>query len=180
LLPNTNLIALTATADAKVIKDIATNLQLHNPTIFKTSFFRKNLAYQIFKIEDKLGMLLSIFKKKVTPAIIYCNSRKKTEELAHFLNANNYKSTYYHAGLLPAQKKENFNHWLEEKTPIMVATNAFGMGIDKANIGIVIHFNLPSSIENYVQEVGRAGRNNAKAFGVLLYNDNDVYLHQKK
>ncbi|WP_439127456.1 RecQ family ATP-dependent DNA helicase [Polaribacter sp.] len=179
-LENVNFIALTATANKKVLEDIANNLQLNNPVTFKKSFYRENLAYQIFKIEDKLERLKQIFYKTKTPAIVYVNSRKKTVELSNFLNANQYKSSYYHAGLTALEKQTAFNNWLLEKTPIIVATNAFGMGIDKANVGLVIHFTLPSNIENYIQETGRAGRNGKKAFGVLLYNENDILLHKEQ
>lgn len=178
LQPGANFIALTATANQKILEDISKNLNLKKPVIFKKSFFRENLAYQIFKIEDKLTRLLHIFKKTKKPAIIYVNSRKKTVEISNFLNANHFKSSFYHAGLTSAEKQEYFNNWMSEKTPIIVATNAFGMGIDKPNVGLVIHYNLPASTENYVQETGRAGRDLQKSFGVLLYNDNDIKIHQ--
>jgi ATP-dependent DNA helicase RecQ len=180
ILPSITFIALTATANKKVLADIASNLALSNHQTFKKSFFRENLAYQIFKIEDKLGRMLQIFTKTKMPAIVYVNSRKKTEELANFLNANKFKSTFYHAGLSVQQKQTAFDDWMTEKKPIIVATNAFGMGIDKPNVGLVIHYNLPSSTENYVQETGRAGRNEKKSFGVLLYNENDIYLQQQQ
>jgi ATP-dependent DNA helicase RecQ len=180
ILPNVAFIALTATANKNVLADIARNLALSNHVTFKKSFFRANLAYQVFKIEDKLGRLLQIFTKTKVPAIMYVNSRKKTEELANFLNAHKFKSTFYHAGLSVLEKQTAFNDWMTEKKPIIVATNAFGMGIDKSNVGLVIHYNLPSSTENYVQETGRAGRNGEKSFGVLLYNEHDLYLHKQQ
>ena len=180
ILPEVPFIALTATANNKVLKDIANNLQLSNHRLFKKSFFRENLAYQVFKIEDKLERLLQIFTKTKVPAIIYVNSRKKTAEIANFLNANAFKSTFYHAGLTVVEKETAFSDWMTEKKPIIVATNAFGMGIDKPNVGLVIHYNLPSSIENYVQETGRAGRNENKSFGVLLYNENDIFLQKQQ
>ena len=174
--PHVNFIALTATANKKVIEDISKNLELRIPEIFKQSFLRENLAYQIFKIEDKLQRVLQIFKKTRKPAIVYVNSRKKTVQIAAFLNANNLKSTFYHGGLSSQEKNNAFENWMKETTPIMVATNAFGMGIDKENVGVVIHLDLPSSIENYVQETGRAGRNKEKSFAVLLFNENDILL----
>ncbi|TXD47314.1 ATP-dependent DNA helicase RecQ [Polaribacter sp. IC073] len=180
ILPEVNFIALTATANKKVLADISNNLQLTNHITFKKSFYRENLAYQIFKIEDKLDRLLQIFTKTKVPAIIYVNSRKKTEEIANFLKANQFKSTFYHAGLTVVEKQTAFKDWMTEKKPIIVATNAFGMGIDKPNVGLVIHYNLPTSIENYVQETGRAGRNEKKSFGVLLYNEHDIFLHKKQ
>jgi ATP-dependent DNA helicase RecQ len=180
ILPEVPFIALTATANNKVLEDISNNLQLSNYRLFKKSFFRENLAYQVFKIEDKLERLLQIFTKTKVPAIIYVNSRKKTLEIANFLNANAFKSTFYHAGLTVVEKETAFKDWMTEKKPIIVATNAFGMGIDKPNVGLVIHYNLPSSIENYVQETGRAGRSGNKSFGVLLYNENDIFLQKQQ
>jgi ATP-dependent DNA helicase RecQ len=180
LKPNVPFIALTATANQKVLNDISKNLELKDPTLFKKSFFRENLAYQIFEIEDKLQRIIQIFNKTKKPAIVYVNSRKRTEEISNFLNANNFKSTFYHAGLPAIEKQLAFNNWMTEKTPIIVATNAFGMGIDKPNVGVVIHFNLPSSIENYIQETGRAGRNGEKSFAVLLQNENDILLFKER
>ena len=180
LLPSVHIIALTATANQKVIEDIFLNLELEDGALFKQSFKREKLAYQIFTIEDKLNRLLQIFKKTKTPAIVYINSRKKAEEISSFLNANNLSSSFYHAGLSTEVKKSTFENWMTEKTPIIVATNAFGMGIDKANVGIVIHLNIPSSIENYVQEAGRAGRNGKKSFSVVFQNDTDIRLFKEQ
>lgn len=176
LKPAANLIALTATANTKVIDDIANNLSLTSPKIFKKSFYKENLAYQVFKIEDKLGRLLQIFTKTKSPAIVYVNSRKRTLEISNFLNANGFKSGCYHGGLSSSEKQIAYHNWMTEVTPIIVATNAFGMGIDKDNVKLVIHYNLPSSLENYVQEAGRAGRNYKKSFAVLLYNNQDIAL----
>jgi ATP-dependent DNA helicase RecQ len=180
LQPEANFIALTATANKKVLKDIADSLEFKNPTVFKKSFYRDNLAYQIFTIEDKLLRLQQIFTKTKTPAIVYVNSRKKTVEIARFLKANNFKSSFYHGGLSAIEKQHSFDNWITEKTPIMVATNAFGMGIDKSNVGVIVHLNLPSSIENYVQETGRAGRNGKKSYAVLLHNEHDVLLFKEQ
>ena len=180
LKPNVNFIALTATANKKVIRDITKNLDLKEPKVFRKSFFRKNLAYQIFSIEDKLQRLVQIFTKTKKPAIVYVNSRKKTEQIAAFLNIKNFKSSFYHGGMSSIEKNISFKNWMTEKTPIIVATNAFGMGIDKANVGLVIHLDLPSSIENYVQETGRAGRDQRKSFAVLLFNKNDAILFKER
>ena len=180
LKPNTNFIALTATANARVLADIAKNLELKIPKIFKKSFFRDHLAYQVFTIEDKLLRLKQIFTKTKTPAIVYVSTRKKTQEIANFLNANHFKSSFYHGGLPLKEKEIAYQNWMSETTPIMVATNAFGMGIDKPNVGIVIHFDLPFSIENYIQESGRAGRNEKKSFAVLLKNENDITIYKEQ
>ena len=174
LIPEVHFIALTATANQRVLLDIEKSLELKKPIIFKKSFFKEHLAYQIFTVEDKLLKLQQIFLKTKTPAIVYVNSRNKTVQMAQFLNANKFKSSFYHGGLSTIEKEKAFGNWMSEKTPIMVATNAFGMGIDKENVGIVIHFDIPYSIENYIQEAGRAGRNHKKAFAVLLKNDNDI------
>ena len=180
LKPNVNFIDLTATANKKVIRDITKNLDLKEPKVFRKSFLRKNLAYQIFTIEDKLQRLIQIFTKTKKPAIVYVNSRKKTEQIAAFLNSKNFKSSFYHGGMSSIEKNISFENWMTEKTPIIVATNAFGMGIEKANVGLVIHLDLPSSIENYVQETGRAGRDQKKSFAVLLFNKNDTLLFKER
>lgn len=180
LKPNVNFIALTATANKRVLEDIEENLALENTAIFRKSFLRENLAYQLYSVEDKLLRLTQIVTKTKTPAIIYTNTRKNTVEISNYLNANTFKSSYYHAGLTKLEKQTSFTNWMTEKTPIMVATNAFGMGIDKPNVGLVIHYNLPFSIENYVQEAGRAGRNGKKSFAVLLYNENDILLTKER
>ncbi len=176
LLPNKAITALTATANQKVIDDIILNLKIKNAEVFKQSFIRDNLAYQVFKVEDKLNHLIQIFKKTKKPAIVYINSRRRSEEISNFLNANNFESNFYHAGLSSEHKKIAFDNWMSEKTTIIVATNAFGMGIDKSNVGVVIHLNIPSSIENYMQEAGRAGRNGEKAFSVVLQSKEDIHL----
>jgi len=174
LIPELHFIALTATANKRVLLDIEKSLDLKDTKVFKKSFFKEHLAYQIFNVEDKLLKLKQIFSKTKTPGIVYVNSRKKTVQIAQFLNSNNFKSSFYHGGLTTLEKENAFENWMKEKTPIMVATNAFGMGIDKENVGIVIHFDIPYSIENYIQEAGRAGRNQKKAFAVLLKNENDI------
>ena len=177
---NINYIALTATATKKVINDIEINLDLKEPKLFTKSYYKDNLAYQIFSVEDKLTRLTQIFLKTRRPAIVYVNSRKKTIELSNFLNANGFKSSFYHGKLTTDQKKNAFDNWLKEETPIMIATNAFGMGIDKSNVGVVIHFDIPNSIENYVQEAGRAGRDSKKSFAVLLKNNHDLEIYKKR
>ena len=179
IIPDVNFIALTATANKKVLEDISSNLELKNPVIFRNSFARENLAYQVFNVEDKLLRLTQIFTKTKSPAIVYVNSRKKTEDLTKFLNARNFKSSFYHGGLSVKEKQLSFDNWMTERTPIMISTNAFGMGIDKSNVGIVVHFDLPFSIENYIQESGRAGRNEKKSFAVLLKNENDIAIHRE-
>lgn len=178
--PNVPIIALTATATKEVIDDIVISLEIQNPIIFKKSFYRSNLAYQFFKIEDKLDRLLQICTKTTAPIIIYVGSRNKTKEIATFLIANKFKASYYHGGLTSTEKQVAFDNWISEKTPIMVATNAFGMGIDKDNVKVVVHLDLPNSIENYIQEAGRAGRNDKKSFSAVLYSHNDIRVFKER
>ncbi|TVZ57237.1 ATP-dependent DNA helicase RecQ [Lutibacter sp. Hel_I_33_5] len=178
--PDATTICLTASATKKVLLDIEKNLTLEKPVIFKKSFNRENLAYQVFKVEDKLGRLLQILTKTKTSSIIYVNSRKKSEEISRYINSNNFKSTFYHGGLSSIQKKEAFTNWRNNDVNIIVSTNAFGMGIDKSDVGVVIHFDLPNSIENYLQEAGRAGRNGKKSFAVTLQNEHDILLLQNQ
>lgn len=172
--PKATIIALTASATNKVIADIDSYLKLKSSTLFKKSFNRQNLAYQIFNTEDKLFKINQIFNKIKAPAIVYVSSRNKAKEISTYLNANGFKSSFYHGGLSLLEKQISFENWISESTSIMVATNAFGMGIDKPNVRVVIHINLPSSLENYIQEAGRAGRDGKKAFSVVLTNKNDV------
>tara|TARA_R110000787_G_scaffold105825_6_gene213384 strand:+ start:2571 stop:4460 length:1890 start_codon:yes stop_codon:yes gene_type:complete len=179
VLPEVPMIALTATATKKVINDISKNLELKDVSVFKKSFYRENLAYQIFTYENKLGRLEQIFKKNPHPTIIYVNSRRKTEEVSNFINSKGYSSTFYHGGMSTDDKSDAFDAWMKEKKIIIVATNAFGMGIDKPNVKVVIHLDLPNSIENYVQEAGRGGRNGEKSFSVVLQNENDIISYKR-
>lgn len=173
---NVPFIALTATATPRVQEDICNSLGLEAPTIFKKSFARENLGYHIIYTEDKLTKLKQIFDKNPQPAIIYVRNRKSCLELSNQLIQLGYSSTYYHGGLILKEKEKNMKLWLEEKALIMVATNAFGMGIDKPNVKTVIHLQLPENIENYYQEAGRAGRNGEKAFAILLTHQFDITL----
>lgn len=173
--PNATYIALTATATENVLNDISKNLKIEDATVFKKSFLRKELGYRIFNVEDKLPRLLLALNKSNKPAIVYVRSRNRTKEVAAFLNANGIKTSYYHGGLSSEEKKEAFNSWMNEKTQAMVATNAFGMGIDKSNVALVVHLDLPYSIENYVQEAGRAGRNGERSFSMVFQNSNDIH-----
>lgn len=179
ILPEINVIALTATATKKVIDDIIENLDLKNVRVFKKSFSKKNIAYQIITSENKLGKLERILKKNPHPVIVYTNTRRKSEDISNFLNTKGYASTCYHGGMSTNEKSIAFDLWMKEKKLIMVATNAFGMGIDKANVKVVVHLDLPNSIENYVQEAGRAGRNGKKSFSIVLQNKNDIISYQK-
>jgi ATP-dependent DNA helicase RecQ len=172
--PKVPFLALTATATPRVKEDIITELGMHNPNQFEKSFARKNIAYMVFEVEDKLYRMQQILKKNPQPSIIYVRNRKSCLDISAQLQSLGYKSTYYHGGLTAREKDKNMQLWMEEKAQVIVATNAFGMGIDKANVKTVIHIQLPENIENYYQEAGRAGRNGEKAFAVLLTSPADI------
>ncbi|MBO9586135.1 MAG: RecQ family ATP-dependent DNA helicase [Flavobacterium sp.] len=171
--PKIPFLALTATATPRVIEDIRTQLELKNPRHFQQSFERKNIAYMVFEVEDKLYRTEQILKKNPQPSIIYVRNRKACLNMASQLQSLGFTATYYHGGLSSKEKDKNMQLWMSEQAQVIVATNAFGMGIDKDNVKTVIHTQLPENLENYYQESGRAGRNGAKAFSVLLYNNSD-------
>ncbi|VAV85485.1 ATP-dependent DNA helicase RecQ [hydrothermal vent metagenome] len=173
LQPNANIIALTASATPNVVDDIIKELDFINPQVFKQSFKRDNLAYMVFETEDKFFKLEQILKKNPQSSIIYARSRKHTFEINTYLENKGFKSTYYHGGLSNNEKEKHVNEWFNNQKQIMVATNAFGMGIDKSDVKTVIHVNLPESIESYFQEAGRAGRNTEKAYAIILKNKGD-------
>lgn len=173
LFPAVPVIALTGSANKRVIADICTNLELKDVALFTKSFYRSNLIYGVYKVENKEAIIERILQKHPFPAIIYVRSRKETQVLAQQLNQKNFKASFFHGGLTTYEKKKRLDHWVSEKTPIMVATNAFGMGIDKKNVRNVIHLQLPENLENYYQEAGRAGRDEAKAFASLLVSPNE-------
>ena len=172
--PKIPFLALTATATFKVKEDIIEELGLHHPQIFQKSFARKNIAYMVFEAEDKLYKIEQILKKNPQPSIIYVRNRKSCLDVSSQLKSLGVKATYYHGGLSPKEKDTNMQLWMQEKAQVIVATNAFGMGIDKPNVKTVIHIQLPENIENYYQEAGRCGRNGEKAFSVILTSPSDI------
>lgn len=180
LVPNAPILALTATATPEVIDDIQKQLNFKEENVFRMSFERKNLAYVVRKTEDKLSELVHILKCVNGPAIVYVRTRKRTKEIAKLLTDNNISATWYHAGLDPAVKDQRQEDWQQDKVRVIVATTAFGMGIDKPDVRIVVHPDAPSSIEEYFQEAGRAGRDGKKSYAVLLWNNSDERkLHKR-
>ncbi|HSD06936.1 ATP-dependent DNA helicase RecQ [Flavobacterium sp.] len=178
--PKVPFLALTATATPRVKEDIITQLGLQNPVQFAKSFARKNIAYMVFEVEDKLFRIEQILKKNPQPSIIYVRNRKSCLDISTQLQTLGFQATYYHGGLASREKDKNMQLWMEEKAQVMVATNAFGMGIDKPNVKTVIHIQLPENIENYYQEAGRSGRNGEKAFAVLLTSPSDIIQAEKQ
>ena len=172
--PKVPFLALTATATPKVKEDIIDELGLHDPQIFEKSFARENIAYMVFEVEDKLFRIEQILKKNPQPSIIYVRNRKSCLDVSAQLQSLGFKATYYHGGLSSKEKDKNMQLWMNEDVQVIIATNAFGMGIDKANVKTVIHIQLPENLENYYQEAGRAGRNGEKAFAVLLTSPSDI------
>jgi ATP-dependent DNA helicase RecQ len=180
LLPDVPVMALTATATPQVAKDIMEKLSFRNARLLKKSFERTNLAYLVRKTEDKHREMLSIVRSVSGTGVIYVRNRRKTRELAELLVKNGFSADHYHAGLKFEQRMRKQEEWQQDKTRIMVSTNAFGMGIDKPDVRFVIHMDLPDSPEAYFQEAGRAGRDEKPARAILLYNDADEKLAQKR
>lgn len=180
LLPGVPVIALTATATPEVVSDIQQRLQFRQENVFRMSFERKNLAYVVRHTEDKESELLHILQRVNGSGIVYTRNRKKTKEISLFLNRNHITATFYHAGLNDETKDSRQKAWLKGEFRVMVATNAFGMGIDKPDVRVVIHADVPDSPEAYFQEAGRAGRDDMKAYAVLLFCARDkITLKQR-
>ncbi|SOE23245.1 ATP-dependent DNA helicase RecQ [Spirosomataceae bacterium TFI 002] len=173
-IPNASTIALTATATDLVKKDIVKYLDLKEVQIFTKSFARENLSFAAISTSQKEHKLFQILKKYGGSAIVYVKTRKRTQEVANFLKKLNFEADFYHAGLEHKIRNEKQKKWIDSPKGVVVATNAFGMGIDKPNVRSVVHLDIPENIEAYYQEAGRAGRDGKQAYAFILYNENDI------
>ncbi|WP_339698233.1 ATP-dependent DNA helicase RecQ [uncultured Marixanthomonas sp.] len=180
LKPLAPFIALTATATPEVLEDTIKELNLELPAVYKNSFVRSNLSYQVHKVDDKLYHIEQLLKNNTGSAIVYVRSRKSAVETSNHLNQLGFRSTFYHGGISKKEKDNRLQQWQTGSIPTMVATNAFGMGIDHPNVRFVIHIQLPESLESYFQEAGRAGRDGNYAQAVLLYSEYDKILVKKQ
>jgi ATP-dependent DNA helicase RecQ len=173
-LPDIPCIALTATATKEVKLDILDKMQLKDAPVFQQSFARKNLSYSVFNLENKEAKLLEILQRVQGSSIVYVRTRKRAQEVASFLRSQRISADYYHAGLITPDRAKKQDQWISNSLRVMVATNAFGMGIDKPDVRTVIHMDMPDSLEAYYQEAGRAGRDEKMAFAVALFHKKDV------
>ncbi|WP_462317689.1 RecQ family ATP-dependent DNA helicase [Marinilabilia sp.] len=173
IVPDVPILALTATATPRVVDDIMERLKFNNGKLFQKDFARPNLAYVVRPTENKEHQLLKILKSVPGSAVVYVRNRKKTKEYASLLQQNHISADYFHAGLNQETKNRRQDQWKKNQTRVIVATNAFGMGIDKPDVRLVVHMDAPDSLEAYFQEAGRAGRDGKKAFAVLLWSDHD-------
>jgi ATP-dependent DNA helicase RecQ len=173
-LPGIPVLALTASATVDVQNDICDKLHFKTKNIFRQSFERANLSYSVFKVDSKINKLIEILKNVAGSAIVYCKSRRRTKEISDLLKMHSISSEFYHAGLTQEERNRKQEEWINNQTRVIVCTNAFGMGIDKPDVRVVVHADAPDCLENYYQEAGRAGRDGKKSYAVLLYNEKDI------
>ncbi len=179
-LPNVPVLALTASATKEVAKDIQEKLNFKKKNVFVKSFERKNLIYYVEETEKKLNYLLRIARKNKGTGVVYVRNRRGTKEVAHYLQQNKISADFYHAGLDSRVRNYKQEQWINDKVRIMVSTNAFGMGIDKPDVRFVVHLDIPDSLEAYYQEAGRGGRDEKKAYAVMLYDNSDIQNLEKR
>lgn len=180
LMPQTPVLAVTATATEQVALDIQEKLEFKENNIFQKSYSRPNLSYSVLYEENKTVKLLDILQRIRSSAVVYVRNRRKTKEIAHYLVQKGISAACYHAGLESAERTKRQEAWINNKIRVMVSTNAFGMGIDKPDVRVVVHLDLPDNIEAYFQEAGRAGRDGKKSFAVLLYNEKDKIMLERQ
>jgi ATP-dependent DNA helicase RecQ len=173
-LPGIPLLALTASATPAVQEDIVEKLQFGDKNIFRQSFERPNLSYSVFRVDSKINKIIEILQKVPGSSLVYCKSRKRTQEFSNLLRMHQINADYYHAGLSQEERNRKQESWIGNEIRCMVCTNAFGMGIDKADVRVVIHADVPECLENYYQEAGRAGRDGKKSYAVLLYHEKEI------
>ena len=180
LFPAVPIMALTATATPEVVSDIADKLMMKSPAVFKRSFSRSNISYLVRRCEVKDDMLIHILERTSGSAIVYVRSRLRTAQIAQLLQSRGISADFYHAGLDPEEKDLRQDRWKRDQVRVMVATNAFGMGIDKSDVRVVIHYDLPPSLEEYYPEAGRVGRDGRESFAVLLASTPDKGLLKRR